>query len=133
MSAGIKLGTEDLALLRRLAPKAGDALSKIHGMAKARTPEERSRNVYMSIPARPEHDADIILGDIVKRLPALLDLAEEALRLREVIAYVATGRTTYPGRGPKRCAWCQGKPPTRDGIIEHTEFCPTDVARRAQR
>lgn len=76
------LTDEDLAALERIAPKAVDAIRKIHGMAIARTEAERMQFVYMSIPARPEEDADCIMYRLAASAPALV---AEIKRLRKAL------------------------------------------------
>lgn len=63
--------------------------------------------------------------EVERIITAVQDDAQAAL------SAIATGMTTYPGRGPKHCKWCKGKPAHRDGRIEHDPLCPTEVARRA--
>ena len=73
----MKLTEEQIALLGRIAPKASEAVRKMHGLATCRDPEKRGEFIYMHIPSRAEEDADCILYELAARAPDLVaDLIE---------------------------------------------------------
>lgn len=131
----IKLSVETIAALRKLhaeTPPGDWRYSYTHVTAFSDGGGEEHVCNFTRTQNRGQSTAAFI-AEAHARFPELLDLAAEAQRLREVIATMATGMTTYPGRGSKRCKWCGGKPETRDGLIEHTPLCPTSLARGALR
>ena len=75
-----------------------DALCQPHGTA-------GSREWLMSIPARPDHDPDLIISSALADVPALLDALAAAegraaaleAALRRLLGNIATGRPLHNG------------------------------------